>query len=358
MTAQLILRPPEGEQRTCRLEGSRLSLGRSPENDLCFPDDSGLSRHHLVFEATPEGWVVRDLGSKNGTYVNGARISAAQALADGDQIAAGHLIIEFAVEAAEPAELEFEAAMAAAPPPPPSAPPTEPAGWEQVSGILHPPPPSFAGWDIAVWQAASLDLAGDITGYVACPDGRLGMLAADVPGRGWPAVFLAHSLRAWLRLLAADHTDAGEIIRRLNRAVKAEAPETGFVRMVLCLLHSGGAVAYARAGHHPPLILRAAGGCEELAAGGFPLGVFPLARYEQEQAQLAPGDALVVYSDGIVDSEGQGGVFGGSRLAQVLTAKAGASAGTLVEIVRTALTDWRGGAPPADDCVLIVARKS
>lgn len=357
MTAQLILRPQEGEQRTCRLEGSRLSLGRSSENDLSFPEDSGLSRHHLVFEATPDGWVVRDLGSKNGTYVNGARIAGSQVLVAGDQIAAGHLIIEFAVEAAEPAELEFEAAPAAPPAPPPSAAPPERAGWEDISAVLHPAPPSFAGWDIAVWQAASSELAGDITGYFACPDGRLGILAADVPGRGWPAVFLAHSLRAWLRLLAADHADAGEIVRRLNRAVKAEAPEAGFVRMVLCLLHSGGAVAYARAGHHPPLILRAAGGCEELAAGGFPLGVFPLARYEQAQAQLVSGDALVIYSDGAVDAEGPGGVFGVSRLAQALTAKAGASAAALVDSARTALTAWRGGAPPSDDCVLIVARK-
>lgn len=357
MTAQLILRPPEGEHRTYRLEGSRLSLGRSSENDLSFPEDSGLSRRHLVFEATPEGWAVRDLGSKNGTYVNGVRISGSQALAAGDQIAAGHLMIEFAIEAAEPAELDFEAAMAAPPEPPPSVLPPERAGWEGVSAVLHPAPPSFAGWEIAAWQAVSPELAGDITNYVACPDGRLGILAADVPGRGWPAVFLAHSLSAWLRLLAADHADAGEIVRRLNRAVKAEVPENGFVRTVLCLLHSGGTVSYARAGHHPPLILRAAGGCEELTAGGFPLGVFPLARYEQTQAQLASGDALVIYSDGAVDAEGPGGVFGVSRLAQALAAEAGASAGAMVESVRNALTLWGGGAEPADDCVLIVVRK-
>jgi hypothetical protein len=358
MNAQLILRPPDGEPHTRRLEGSRLSLGRSAENDLCFPDDSGLSRHHLIFEAVSGGWAVRDLGSKNGTYVNGARISGSHMLAAGDQIAAGHLVIEFTVEAAEPAEFMIETAETAPEAQPLSVAPPEGAGWEEISAVLHPPPPSFAGWEIAAWQAGCHELAGDLTGYLACPDGRLGVLAADVPGRGLRAVVLAHSLSAWARLLAAEHADAGEIVRRLNRALKGEVQETRFVRVVLCLLHSGGAVAYARAGHHPPLVVRAAGGPEELAAGGFPLGVFPLARYEQAQAQLASGDALVIYSDGVVDSEGQNGVFGIARLAQVLAAKPGARAGALAESVRTALTRWRGGAAPTDDCVLLVARKT
>ncbi len=356
MTAQLILRTPEGEPRTCRLEGARVSLGRSPENDLCFPDDSGLSRRHLVFEESSQGWAVRDLGSKNGTYVNGARVSGSQLLMPGDQVAAGHLIIEFAVEAAEPAEVKIETAETAPPPPPPPPPATR-LEWDYISTVLHPAPPSFAGWEMAAWHAGCPELAGDLTGYFACPDGRLGVMAADVPGRGWPAVFLAHSLAAWTRLLAADHSDAGEILRRLNRAVKAEAPEIGFVRVLLCLLHPGGAVTYARAGHHPPIIVRTTGGLEELAAGGFPLGVFPLARYEQAQAQLASGDALIIYSDGIVDSDGQGGAFGASRMAQILSARAGAGAAALTDGVRTALTVWTGGRAPDDDCVLVVARK-
>lgn len=93
---EIVIQAPDGNSRTVRLEGDRLALGRSSANELCFADDAGLSRQHLVFERNGEGWLVRDLGSKNGTLLNGQRIAAPQALKPGDRISAGHLAIECA----------------------------------------------------------------------------------------------------------------------------------------------------------------------------------------------------------------------------------------------------------------------
>ena len=92
---ELILRTPDGKSRPVPLAADRVSLGRSGANDLCYPDDAGLSRQHVLFEKMSGEWTVRDLGSKNGTLVNGTRISVAHTLKKGDRVSAGHLNIEF-----------------------------------------------------------------------------------------------------------------------------------------------------------------------------------------------------------------------------------------------------------------------
>lgn len=93
MTSELLIRTPEGRTKTVRLDGERFSIGRSSSNELCYPDDTGLSRHHLVFERDGDDWSVRDLGSKNGTLVNSERIAGRHRLRPGDRITAGHLAL-------------------------------------------------------------------------------------------------------------------------------------------------------------------------------------------------------------------------------------------------------------------------
>lgn len=78
-----------------RLEGDRVSIGRSSANELCDTDDAGLSRQHLALEHEGDEWIVRDLGSKNGTMVNGNRLTQPHRLKPGDRIAAGHLTIDY-----------------------------------------------------------------------------------------------------------------------------------------------------------------------------------------------------------------------------------------------------------------------
>jgi serine phosphatase RsbU (regulator of sigma subunit)/pSer/pThr/pTyr-binding forkhead associated (FHA) protein len=92
---ELQILSPDGQTRVVPLDSDRISLGRSSITELCYPDDSGLSRQHLVFEKQGDEWTIRDLGSKNGTLLNGVRISNAQVLKAGDRVTAGHLILIF-----------------------------------------------------------------------------------------------------------------------------------------------------------------------------------------------------------------------------------------------------------------------
>ncbi|HTA45890.1 MAG TPA: SpoIIE family protein phosphatase [Bryobacteraceae bacterium] len=92
---ELQILSPDGNSRLIPLEGERISIGRSSAAELCYPDDNGLSRQHLALERDGDGWALRDLGSKNGTMLNGTRITVRTPLKSGDRITAGHLIIVY-----------------------------------------------------------------------------------------------------------------------------------------------------------------------------------------------------------------------------------------------------------------------
>ncbi|MCU1328290.1 MAG: serine phosphatase [Bryobacterales bacterium] len=86
---------PDGKSQVIALQTQRITLGRSTASDLSFPDDNGLSRQHLAIEPDGDGWVVSDLASKNGTILNGNRVTGKTALKPGDRVMAGHLILVY-----------------------------------------------------------------------------------------------------------------------------------------------------------------------------------------------------------------------------------------------------------------------
>jgi len=93
---ELVIRDLDGQTATIALDRDRITLGRSSSNELSYPDDIGLSRQHLAIVNRDGQWTVEDLGSKNGTLLNGVRIEKAMPFVPGDHVAAGHLTIEFA----------------------------------------------------------------------------------------------------------------------------------------------------------------------------------------------------------------------------------------------------------------------
>jgi serine phosphatase RsbU (regulator of sigma subunit) len=95
---ELVIIGPDGDSKTVPLTRSVLSLGRSSENDLSYPNDPWLSRNHLRFELRGSDWIVADCQSRNGTVLNHLPLREPQALSAGDRIYAGHLTIEVRVE--------------------------------------------------------------------------------------------------------------------------------------------------------------------------------------------------------------------------------------------------------------------
>ncbi|HEX7361545.1 MAG TPA: SpoIIE family protein phosphatase [Bryobacteraceae bacterium] len=110
-SSELVIDVPGVPSIRIPLDRDSYKLGRSASNDLPFPGDQSLSREHLVFERTADGWTIRDLASRNGSYVNGVRLTAPAGLAHGDRITAGHLSIRYDTRGefqdAQPPEVEF-----------------------------------------------------------------------------------------------------------------------------------------------------------------------------------------------------------------------------------------------------------
>jgi sigma-B regulation protein RsbU (phosphoserine phosphatase) len=109
--SELVIDAPGNSSIRIRLERDRYTLGRAATNDLPFPNDQSLSREHLIFERLQEGWTIRDLASRNGTYLNGRRLTDALRLGHGDRIVAGRLSIRYdahgELEDAKPREVQF-----------------------------------------------------------------------------------------------------------------------------------------------------------------------------------------------------------------------------------------------------------
>jgi serine phosphatase RsbU (regulator of sigma subunit) len=95
MHRELLIQCPDGQMKTVPLTGERISFGRSSAAELSFPEDAGLSRQHFAFELQGENWTVKDLGSKNGTFVNNIPLKAQLILKPGDRVTAGHLVIVY-----------------------------------------------------------------------------------------------------------------------------------------------------------------------------------------------------------------------------------------------------------------------
>src|SRR5882724_4109394 len=97
---ELSINTPNGQTKYVNLERDRYALGRAPTNEFSYPEISFLSREHLLFEREGANWLVRDLGSRNGTFVNETRIVGAQVLRANDVVRVGPLRIVFDEKAA------------------------------------------------------------------------------------------------------------------------------------------------------------------------------------------------------------------------------------------------------------------
>jgi sigma-B regulation protein RsbU (phosphoserine phosphatase) len=180
--------------------------------------------------------------------------------------------------------------------------------------------PSTPRFEVAgAWQPAGT-LGGDCYDvFTFGPDG-LGVSIADVAGKGLPAALLMSSLQAAVRAFAQEASSPQALCASVNRLLCGQMIAGRFVTMAYLRLDGGrGTVAYANAGHNPPLLARSNGDIEPLPPSGTVLGVFADAEYQGGELPLRSGDRLLLYTDGITelrDAEDQ--EFGEPRLTAAL----------------------------------------
>lgn len=199
-------------------------------------------------------------------------------------------------------------------------------------------------------------VGGDFYDILPRPDGRVIVALGDVAGKASPAALLMALFLAMLRTLVDENLPPAELVRRLNIQVSKHAPPSRFITLFLGLFDPAtGDLEFVNAGQTPPLLLRAGGSVERLSTGGIALAMFEESTYESGHANLAPGDALVMYSDGITEAESPAEqMFDESGLEAAVRATPGVSAAVISRAVFAAVDDHRRGERLADDLTVLV----
>jgi sigma-B regulation protein RsbU (phosphoserine phosphatase) len=202
-------------------------------------------------------------------------------------------------------------------------------------------------------------VGGDYYDYFVYSDGRAGLALGDVSGKGMPASLMMMALHARVQVLAEDPSDLAAFMTRLNKATCVNCPSNRFITFFFCVLDgAGGDLAYANAGHNPPVLMRASGEAKMIEGGGPVLGLLPMAPYRELRTRLEPGDILALYSDGVTEANNTSDEeFGEERLIETLRQNRTEPAETIVQAVRTALAAFTAGAPQADDITLVIAKR-
>ena len=207
--------------------------------------------------------------------------------------------------------------------------------------------------------AASLpcrSIGGDFYDYVDLTDGSLGFALGDVAGKGPPAALLSAMMQGIFAAQAATSDAPSRTISRVNLALYRRGIESRFVTLMYGVLTADGKVTYCNAGHNPPLIVGASG-VRRLERGGPIVGLFEAATYEEETVKLAPGDWLVVFSDGISEAmSATGEEYGESRIIDCVQRNAALDPGRLLDALFADVREFARGAAQSDDITAMVLR--
>src|SRR5580704_2503709 len=204
-------------------------------------------------------------------------------------------------------------------------------------------------------------VGGDFYDILPLNDGRLVITLGDVAGKGSPAALLMALLLAMLRTLVDEGLDGARLITRLNAQVARHSPASRFITLFYAAYDPrDGTLTYVNAGHLPGILRRADGRFERVGAdhNGLALGMFDHAEYEAHAVTIAPGDLLVLYSDGITEAETRSGrPFEESGLEAVVSAEAAADPEVLSRALFRAVELHVDQAKLADDLTVLVLKR-
>ncbi|MAF11984.1 hypothetical protein CMK11_16180 [Candidatus Poribacteria bacterium] len=223
-------------------------------------------------------------------------------------------------------------------------------------GLMPDEAPPLAGVRVVGMLESSLNVSGDFYDFIQLDDERVGVAIADIRGKGIPAALLMVMVRTVLRIVAREGHGPGEALHRVNDFLAAETAPDMFATMVYGILDGPRReFTYCNGGHCYPLHARASDdSITALSTGGMLVGAFESAVYEEETVSLGPGDLVVLYTDGVTESENEAGeLFGedGARaLVQDMTRLTGDA---LCGTVRSRLAKFRGGAQRSDDLTMV-----
>ena len=202
-------------------------------------------------------------------------------------------------------------------------------------------------------------IGGDFYDYVDLRNGSFGFALGDVAGKGPPAALLSAMMQGIFAAQAAASDTPSETIARVNLALYKRGIESRFVTLMYGVLEPDGRLTYCNAGHNPPLIIPggAGGAVRRLEVGGPIVGLFEGATFQEETVTLAPGDLLLVFSDGVSEALSvEGEEYGEERIIATAHAHPGAAPAEQLQALFSDVRIFTKGAAQSDDITAMVLR--
>lgn len=219
--------------------------------------------------------------------------------------------------------------------------------------------PDVPGWELWGTTIPSRDASGDMFKVVELEDGRIAFLIADVSGKGIGAALLTASFEALTAVPIQDGYPPSLVLGRAGRLLCERTPVEKFATVFLGVLEpESGMLTWSNAGHPPALVLQPDGGIRRLEATGMPVGLFLGAEYEEHSERLAPGETLVLYTDGFTEVETDEGELGVEGLIELCRHHVGRPPGELAAAVAQEIEALGGEDAFSDDRTLVVARRA
>ena len=219
--------------------------------------------------------------------------------------------------------------------------------------------PQHGGLDMHAMMIPARRVGGDFYDFFFVDPDHLGLIIADVCGKGIPAALFMMMSRTIIRTQALLGLSPDKCLKSANNMLCADNPADMFVTVFYGLLDTkSGHMRYSNGGHNPPFIIDARQDIRMLdIAGGMALGVFSDTEYPVCQTTLQPGDALLLYTDGITEAENAHGVFfTEQRLKSILKNMAGMPSADLIKTLLDSVKDFTGATAHRDDITALALR--
>jgi serine phosphatase RsbU (regulator of sigma subunit) len=223
---------------------------------------------------------------------------------------------------------------------------------------LYPPPPlTSAGLSIASRSEPARETSGDFYDFIELGDDKLGIVVADVTGKSIAAALVMAMSRSTLRSEATRHSSPAEVLRYANRTLCQDRTFKQMITAFYGVLDTRTLRLEISNAGHPFPVIRRHGTIEEIEICGLPLGARPDALYTEQTIQLAPGDQLVIISDGIIEERNsRRELFGFERMLATIAQADTVDSERALDEIWQAVTAFRGAAEQSDDITLVVVQ--
>ncbi len=219
--------------------------------------------------------------------------------------------------------------------------------------------PMFEGAEVTALSLPAKEVGGDFYDFIPVTEGRLGLVVADVSGKGVPAALFMALSRALMRANALQNEEAAQAVIQTNRLILECASSDLFVTLFYAIVDTTArTLRYVNAGHNPPIFLKkTTGEVLLLEADGMALGVLDPIELEEKEISVGAGDVIVLYTDGVTESINlKDEEFGEERLIQLVKDHQELSAQELIQKIEEVIMTFIEDEPQFDDFTLMVVK--